>query len=245
MLRLWPDPDDTPLDDDALLALYAPVDRALPYLRVNFVSSADGAVTLAGYSEGLSSDPDKRVFELLRWLCDAVMVAAGTLRHEGYGAMVLDEDARQWRVANGLAEHPPLVVVSGRLELDPDSPMFTDAPTRPIVLTHDASPEDRREALSEHADVLVHGHGVLDLAAAREELAERGLTQLLCEGGPYLLGSLAAADLLDELCLTISPVLAGPGAGRIIDGGVTAPHELALAHVLLAGGNLITRYIRK
>ncbi|BCJ35147.1 hypothetical protein Athai_26500 [Actinocatenispora thailandica] len=201
-------------------------------------------MSVGGYSAGLSGAADKRVFGLVRMVCDAVMVGAGTLRHEGYGALRLDERRRSWRRAAGLPEYPPLVLVSSRLELDPGSAMFTDAPTRPVVLTHGGSPADRRRVLSQVADVLVHGDAELDLPAALAELAGRGLRQVLCEGGPHLLGSLTAADAVDELCLTVAPQLTGPGPGRITAGPPAAVRSLRLGHVLAADDNLLLRYVR-
>lgn len=244
MYRLWPGPDAAPLTDEQVLDCYLPADRSRPQVRVNFVASADGAVTVGGYSAGLSGSADKRVFGLLRMVCDAVMVGAGTLRHESYGAMRLGERRRAWRRTAGLSDDPPLVLVSSRLELDPGSAMFTDAPTRPIVLTHGGSPADRRRTLSQVADVLVHGDAELDLPAALAELADRGLRQVLCEGGPHLLGSLTEADAVDELCLTVAPQLTGPGAGRITAGPPAAARALRLGHVLAADDNLLLRYVR-
>ncbi|MGC4805590.1 pyrimidine reductase family protein [Micromonospora sp. DT233] len=239
--RLWPDPAATPLDDAELVALYGRAGR--PHLRVNFVTSADGAVTLDGYSEGLSSVPDKRVFGLLRMVCDGLLVAAGTLRHEGYGAVRLNEPRRAWRRAHGLAEYPTLVVVSASLDLDPAQGAFADAPVRPIVLTHaGAQPPP---GLTEVADLVRCGTDRVDLAAGLAELHRRGLGQLLCEGGPYLFGALTAADLVDELCLTVAPLLAGGGSGRITVGEASAPRELPLRHVLAAAdGTLMLRYAR-
>ncbi|HEV2088834.1 MAG TPA: pyrimidine reductase family protein [Cryptosporangiaceae bacterium] len=233
------------LDDAALFALYDPPDRTVPSLRMNFVTSVDGAVTVDGYSEGLSNDPDQRVFRLLREVCDALMVGAGTLRTEGYGALTLDQGRRSRRVARGLAPVPPLVVVSSSLDLSPDHPMFADAPVRPLLLTHAGSPADRRAALGTVADVLVHGDAAVDLAAGLADLAARGLTQVLSEGGPTLFGSLVAADLVDELCLTVSPLLTGAGADRIVTGYATpAVRPLRLAHLVEADGVLLTRYVR-
>lgn len=244
MYPLWPQPSPAALTDDELLAHYLPSDRDRPCLRVNFVSSADGAVSVGGYSAGLSGPADKRVFGLLRMVCDAVMVGAGTLRHEGYGAMRLGRRRRDWRRAAGLAEDPPLVLVSSRLDLDPASPMFTEAPTRPVIVTHRGSPVERRAALAVGADLLLCGDAEVDLAAARDELADRGLRQVLCEGGPHLLGSLSAADAVDELCLTVSPQLAGPGADRITAGPPAPVRALRLAHALLADDNILLRYVR-
>ncbi|MEU7976062.1 pyrimidine reductase family protein [Micromonospora sp. NPDC049089] len=239
--RLWPEPSTQPLDDSALTALYGRADE--PRLRVNFVASLDGAVTVDGYSAGLSGEPDKRVFGLLRMVCDALVVAAGTLRHEKYRAVRLNERRRAWRLANGLAEYPTLVVVSNTLDLDPAQAAFADAPTRPVVLTHaDADPPP---GLTDVADVLRCGAERVDLAAGLAELHRRGLTQLLCEGGPHLFGALTAADLVDELCLTVSPLLAGAGPGRITAGDTAPPRHLPLRHVLASDdGVLMLRHAR-
>jgi riboflavin biosynthesis pyrimidine reductase len=243
--RIFPDPDPTPLGDAALTDLYAPPDRSRPSLRVNFVTSLDGAVALKGYSEGLSSPADKRVFDLLRMVCDALIVAAGTLRHEGYGAIVLDERARAWRREHGIAEHMPLVAVSRSLNLGPALAALTEAPTRPYVITCAASPPSVRAALAEVAEVIVCGDTEVDLVAARAELHERGLAQLLCEGGPQLLGGLTAAGLVDDFCLTLSPLLTGAGAGRITAGPPSPqPHRLGLRHVLGEDDMLLLRYAR-
>ncbi|MER7457000.1 pyrimidine reductase family protein [Micromonospora sp. NPDC126480] len=238
---LWPEPSAGPLDDAALAALYGRPDR--PHLRMNFVSSIDGAVTVDGYSAGLSGEPDKRVFGLLRMLCDALVVAAGTLRHEGYRAVRLDERRRGWRRAHGLAEYPTLVVVSGSLDLDPAHAAFADAPVRPVVLTRaDAAVPP---GLTDVADVVTCGADRVDLATGLAELRRRGLDQLLCEGGPHLFGALTAADLVDEVCLTVAPLLAGPGPGRITAGDPGPVRHLPLRHVLAAeDGTLMLRYAR-
>jgi len=243
MQRLWPDPDPAPLSDAEILDLYTQRDH--PSVRVNFVSSLDGAATLKGLSEGLSGSEDKRVFGILRALCDALLVGAGTVRNERYRAVRLSPERRAWRLEHGLAEYPPLVVVSGLLDLDPDHPALADAPVRPAVLTCADSPAEGRKALSAVADVLVHGTGTVDLAGGLAELRERGLAQILSEGGPHLLGALTAADLVDELCLTMSPLLAGPGASRITAGLATPEaRPLLLRHILSGDGQLLLRYSR-
>ena len=231
-------PSDTELDDEALTRCY---DRSpAPTVRVNFVTSVDGAVEVDGYSKGLSGPADKRVFGILRKVCDALLVGAGTLRHEGYRAVTLDEPRRAWRRAQGLAETPTLAVVSGHLALDPGSPVFTDAPARPVVLT--TTTASAPAGLERVADVV----RVPDIAAGVAALRERGLGQILCEGGPHLFGALTAADLVDELCLTVSPLLAGAKAGRITAGPhlPDGPTALRLHHTLLADDLLLLRYTR-
>jgi riboflavin biosynthesis pyrimidine reductase len=240
--RLWPSPDPTPLDDAGLAEAYAVGDG--PNLRVNFVTSVDGAVELEGFSAGLSSPADKRVFAVLRMLCDALLVGAGTLRHEGYQAVRLNEERRAWRLERGLPAYPILAVVSRRLALDPAQAAFADAPVRPIVFTSAEAAPQRRAAMSEVAEVVVVGDTTVDLAAAVADLHGRGLRRILCEGGPQLFGGLTAADLVDEICLTLSPVLAGPGAGRITAGPTTPARQVSLGHVLAAEGMLLLRYAR-
>ena len=216
MQLIWP-PPATPLDDDALRDLYAP-DRSRPGLRVNFVTSLDGAVEVDGYSRGLSSRADQQVLGLLRQHCDALIVGAGTLRHEGYGA----------------------------IRLDPAQGAFADAPVRPVVLTHAAAPAERRAALEAVADVLVCGPEEVDLAAGIAALHERGLRQLLCEGGAHLFGSLLAANVVDELLLSVSPLLAGPGADRIVAGSPRdEPLPMRPVHIVEVDGMLLTRYTRE
>jgi riboflavin biosynthesis pyrimidine reductase len=232
------------LGDDTLWDLYAPPDRVTPRVRVNFVSSLDGGVTVDGYSEGLSGPADKRVFGVLRGQCDALLVGAGTLRHEGYGPVRLSAERRERRRAAGLPEVPVLAVVSGRLDLSPGNPALAEAPVRPIVITHAGSPADRRRALETVADVLVCGESEVDLGAALDTHAGRGLTQVLSEGGPYLLGALHAADRVDELCLTMAPLLAGPGPGRITAGSPGPVRRMTLDQVLEEDGNLFLRYVR-
>jgi riboflavin biosynthesis pyrimidine reductase len=179
-------------------------------LRVNFVSSLDGAVEVGGLSAGLSGEADKRLFRQLRRDCDGLLVGAGTFRAENYRPLTLDAERRAWRLARGLTRYPRMVVVSRSLKLDPGHPALVQAPVRAIVLT-DGSAGDE---LSGVADIV----RFTTLAEGIAKLRELGLANLLCEGGPKLFAALAAEDLVDEVRLTVSPVLAGPGAGRITAG---------------------------
>lgn len=226
MRRLLPDPSET-VD---LRAAYA-VD-AERHVRVNFASSADGAVTVDGKSRGLSSDADREIFHLMRALADVVLVGAGTARAENYGGA---------READGRI--PPIAVVSRSLDLDPAARLFTDTKVPPIVVTCAAAPADRRKSVEEIADVIVAGDDLVDVTDALDQLADRGLRHVICEGGPHLFGWLVAAGVLDELCLTVAPLVAGGRAGRIIAGlesQVTEPLRLTL--VLEDHGHLFMRY---
>lgn len=230
------------LSDDALSALYDRADRSAPWLRVNFVSSVDGAATIDGVSGGLGGAADHRIFDLLRELCDVVIVGAGTVRGEGYGPMVLPPSSVARRVSRGLSPHPVFAIVSNRLDLDPASRIFTEAPVRPIVVTTDAAPHDQLNSLAAVADVLIAGEQHLDPARLVSELAGRGLTQQHCEGGPSLFGTLLAAGGIDELCLTVSPHLVAGDAKRIAAGALPSPRELTLGHVLVSDDTLLLRY---
>lgn len=240
--RLWPDPKDE-LSDEELIDSYAFPDAA-PWLRMNFIASLDGAATRAGRSGGLGDPADRRLFELLRRPADAVLVAAGTVRIEGYGAMRLDAASARWRVARGLDAHPVFVLVSRSLGLDPRSAIFTEAPVRPVVYTVDEAPSDRRQALAAVADVVTAGERDISPTLVREDLAQRGLTKVHSEGGPSLFDAFIAADSVDELCLTVAPTLEGGRAKRIVDGPQAEPMGMRLLTVLRAGDELLLRYAR-
>ncbi len=235
----------------ALAGLYAYPDAgalAAPWLRANMVVSVDGAASLAGRSGGLSGPADRLVFSVLRSLADVILVGASTARVEGYR---LAAERNIWAaLRDGRPPTPPIAVVTRELSLDPDSPLLANAPAgaRTIILTTAAAPAARRAAAARHADVVVAGPDRLTPAAIIAALAERGFRRLLTEGGPSLLTQINSAGLLDDLCLTISPVLEGGQAGRIVTpdegerrGAVTG---LRLAHVLEDHGYLLCRYQR-
>jgi riboflavin biosynthesis pyrimidine reductase len=226
---------------------------ARPWVRANMIASADGAATAHGRSGGLSGEADRELFSVLRSLADVIVAGAGTARAEKYRPVTAKE---AWAgLREGRPPTPPIAVVTGSLNLDPDGPLLTEAPphARTIVLTTDAAPADRRAAAARHADVVVvAGHGLLSPEAIIGALAERGHRRILIEGGPLLLGQIATAGLLDELCLSLSPLLAGGGAGRILATGPAGGDDLAesqaslsLAHVLEDSGFLLCRYVRR
>jgi riboflavin biosynthesis pyrimidine reductase len=233
--RLVPAPGG-PVGLDALPELYPRLDE--PVLRVNFVSSLDGAATFEGRAGGLGGPTDQEILKTLRTVCDALVVGAATVRAENYDGLRLTPERRAWRVAHGLSAYPLMVVVSRSLDLNLEQLVFADAPRRPVVLTFAGSDPGK---LDEVADLVV----VEDLAEGVRALHERGATQVLCEGGPRLFGSLVADDLVDELCLTVSPLLTAGGASRIAWAPQATRREMALRHVLADEDMLFLRYARR
>jgi riboflavin biosynthesis pyrimidine reductase len=214
------------------------------WLRANFVTSADGAAYVDGRSSGLSGPDDKRIFGVLRALADVVLVGAGTARAEEYKPALRRPSLASLR--EGRPETQPIALVTRSLGLNLASSLFTDTPpdARTIVITCAASDAELRAETAKVADVIVAGEESVDLAAALKELKDRGLRRVLCEGGPHLLGDLAAAGLLNELCLSVSPTLAGPGASRIIAGQPSTARPMTLKHVLAGADSfLFSRYV--
>jgi riboflavin biosynthesis pyrimidine reductase len=218
------------------------------WVRANMVASVDGAVVgPEGRTASLSTAPDRTVFGLLRHLADAVLIGAGTARIERYGPTRVPEAVAAARAAQGQRPTPVLVVVSRSLNLSGARFPAADAGEveRPLVVTVEASEPMRRTEVARFADVVVAGEDRVDLPAAVAELVARGLPRILCEGGPTLLEELVAAGLVDELCLTISPVLVGSGPGRILTGvGLPDPVPLTLAEVMQVESTLLTRWVR-
>lgn len=223
---------------------YALADRAKRHLRINFVSSADGASALDGSSGGLGNDDDRLIMGVLRAMSDVILVGSGTVRVEGYGGIRLGDENRAWRAEQGLPADPPLAIVSSSLSIEPDHQVFGRATARPYVITHAAAPLERRVRLGDVAEVILAGEDRVIPSLALDALAERGHTQVLCEGGPQLFGTLLGAGLVDELCLTLSPTLVAGETGRIAASAEPHPTPLALASVLRAEDTLFLRYHR-
>ncbi|GLZ49905.1 hypothetical protein Acsp06_60900 [Actinomycetospora sp. NBRC 106375] len=245
MRLVWP-ADGDELDRDALADLYA---HPAPWVRVNFVASADGAVAVEGVSGGLQAPGDKEIFGLLRELADVVLVGSGTARAEGYRGARTTPEREERRRARGQAPVPPIAVVSTRGALDAEAALFTDTAVPPLVLTAAVAADDARRALAgtgaEVVAVSGADPGATDAGAVVAALAERGLGRVLCEGGPALFGSLLAADRVDELCLSLAPQLVGGGADRIVAGpSLPVPRSLTLASVVGHEDGLMLRYRR-
>jgi riboflavin biosynthesis pyrimidine reductase len=209
------------------MAVYGdlPTASGRPAVRLSMIASVDGATTVGGVSGGLGGRADQALFAVLRSLADGVLVAAGTVRAEGYRP-----------------SSTPIAVVSRSLRLDWDAPFFTAPIARPILITVTQAPAGWRARAAELADVVVAGDHDVDLVVALAALAERGWRNVLAEGGPTLNGQLAWAGLLDELCLTLSPRLAGGDAKRILSGPYLPDTALRLCSACEQDEFLFLRY---
>jgi riboflavin biosynthesis pyrimidine reductase len=241
MRLLYPDARDDVDPASVYGDITAADDR--PWVRLNMIASVDGATAVQGLSGGLGGPADHRVFAVLRSLADVILVAAGTMRAEGYGPVRLPVAVVEARVARGQAPVPAIAVVTRTCRLDWQSPFFAEASVRPVVITSAAAdPADRRRA-AEVAAVVLAGEDAVDLGLAVRLLADRGARSVLAEGGPTLNGALAAAGLLDEVCVTLSPVLVGAEAKRILAmADLPGPIAVSVQSVCEEDGYLFLRY---
>lgn len=233
--RLRPDPVDAV---DLVDAYRYPPDST--WLRANMIASADGAATIDGRAGGLGNATDQQVLGLLRALADVVIAGAGTVTAEGYGPARARPQYQDLRAAAGQPPAPTMVVVSQRLQLDFESKYFADASQRPIVVTCETAPADRVLAARKVADVVIAGESAVSPALMVEALVARGYRRLLCEGGPTLLAAVAADGVLDELCLTIAPMLVGGPSRRVLEGPLLDPaSKIALTQLLQDDDDLL------
>jgi riboflavin-specific deaminase-like protein len=240
MRRLLPDPGPTSVSEQLEeLDLIAEGAEGRPYLVTNFATTLDGKATLWGRSGAIGSDTDTEMLVGLRTKVDAVMIGAGTMRAERYGRVLGDSEKRSRRERRGLPHDPLMVLVSGRLDLPWDAPLFTDGGGRVLIFTaSDADPPDTRTPVR-----VVRHEDRVDLAAALHHLrSERGVRALLCEGGPRLHAQLIDAGLVDELFVTQASKLAGGDGPGLAVGLPELERPLELAWLLEEEGELFGRY---
>jgi riboflavin biosynthesis pyrimidine reductase len=234
---------------DALVP-YLEVDRSRPrhecWVTGHMVAGLDGTAAIGGRVGALSTKPDQALFRRMRQIADIVLVGAETVRREGYGSIRLTEDAQEQRRQAGRPGTPPLAVVSRSLDFDWTAKVFTDAPdgARTHVITCAAADPERVTEAEKVADVVVAGEERVEPAEAMRALAERGHQVVLCEGGPRWLGELVAADRLDELCLSISPVMGGDPLPVSVTPPGAALAAFELKGVMEEDGTLFLRYER-
>lgn len=212
------------------------------WVAVNMVSSVDGAVTIGGVSGPLGAEGDRAGFRALRAAADVILVGAGTARAEQYGPPRPTAEVRATRRDRGQSPLPAVAVVSRSLDLT-GADRLLDADAEVVVVTTSDAPADRVQALQARGvRVVGAGQGDVDLAEALDRLASDGLGRVLCEGGPRLNRALLAAGLVDEVFVTVAPVLAGGEGPGIVHGDLPAPARLELVEGRHHGGELLLRY---
>ena len=215
---------------------------------LNMIASADGAVEIGGTSERLGSPADQAVFSAVRASADWILAGAETVRVERYGLPRPSAAARRARRAAGLLERPRLAVVSASMDLDVDLPLLSErrsSEERALIITGNGAPNARIEQLASVAEVVRLPTAHPDVAEIVAELARRGGDVILSEGGPCFNAQLADADLIDELCLSVAPLIARGASARIVDGALRAePLQLVLDHLLEGDDTLFARYLR-
>ncbi|WP_419926711.1 dihydrofolate reductase family protein [Candidatus Poriferisocius sp.] len=228
------------------VALYASDSRDphpdRPWLMLNMVTSADGATSASGVSGGLSSPEDREVFAAIRAVSDVILVAAETVRREGYGPPKTCPEAAEARASRGQSPRPRVAVVSRSLDLDFTAPLFDDHPP-PMLFTVADPPPDRLARAEAAAAVHRLGTHRVDLPEVLRRIGQSGARVVLAEGGPSLNGQILAAGVLDEMCWTISPTLAGGDTPRMTQGAPPRIDRLKLVRVLAQGHTLFLRYL--
>lgn len=230
-----------PATDDQLERQYLEDRRPRPWLCVNMVASLDGGTQVDGRSSSIGDRQDTVVFRALRAVADVILVGAATVRAEGYGPASLPDHLVRLRRREDMRDNPRIAIVSGSLDLDLDG-FGTDPP---VVITAESAPPDRLERLSDRIEVMIAGRDRVEPADALRQLRDQGLSRVLSEGGPSLNGQLASSDLVDEWCLTISPVILSGDSERIVSGPSLAEgHRVVLDRVMRGEQSVFTRWLR-
>ena len=212
-----------------------------PWVMVNFISSADGGTALHGKSSGLGDEDDKTLFQAMRTVPDVIMVGSGTVEAEDYRPVTLDDERRERRLAAGLSEVPLLAIVSGRLGFDPEARVFSDPEHRPMVITGPDAEPAKLALLGDSADVVF----LDEVTPARilERLGAAGI--ILCEGGPTLVGQLVAERTVDELNLTVAPIMISGRSARVAHGPPAEPPlDMRLDRAMFGDRSLFLRYLK-
>jgi riboflavin-specific deaminase-like protein len=242
MRRLLPDPGPTTVEGQ--LDGYRPWEQPRedrPAVAMNFAATVDGRATIEGVSGPIGSDADTTMLACLRTRFDALMIGAGTMRAERYGRLAKKPETREHRERLGLLPDPLTVIVSGRLDLPWDAPLFTEGGRVLIFTASEAEPPETATA-----PLIVRHEGAVNLVEALTHLRrEHDIRALLCEGGPHLHAQLQADGLVDDLFLTTAPKLSGGEGPRIVEGPLPGVAELELAWLLEEEGELFARYRRR
>lgn len=181
-----------------------------PQVWLNFASTIDGKISTAAREKvRFTSRSDRRHMEEIRAACDAVLIGAGTLRAEDPPLHVRAPDLRERRRREGRDPSPINVVLSCSLELPVGGRFFGAPGVRRIIATVEEAPEDKARRLAEVAEILRVGHGRVAVSELLKKLAERGVARLLVEGGGETNALFLEEDCVDEIHVTLAPVVIG------------------------------------
>ncbi|MCP3853453.1 MAG: pyrimidine reductase family protein [Actinomycetia bacterium] len=247
MRRLFPEPADSvdPVDIYAADVRTPPAHR--PWVLVNMIQSLDGGTAVNGLSGSLGGPADLAVFRAIRAIPDVIVVGAATARQESYKPPNLAGPLAEMRAHRGQAPAPRLAVMSRSATFSPDQAWLepTDDGGKPFLIVPVDAPAHRLEALADRVEIIEAGSGSVDLAAALGELGRQGAEIVLSEGGPSVNGQLVAHDLVDEVCLSLSPALVAGRSRRIAHGDEPdLIRRFQLTRVLTADDLLFFRYVR-
>lgn len=243
IVQLWPTPGAVPNPAEANAAEPRRRSDGAPWVAMVMIASLDGGAEIDGLSGGLGAPSDKAVFGSMRAMADVIVVAGGTARAENYGPPVRRDSVVAARRAAGQTDVPRIAVLSASLSFDPAARLFEDPETPPLIFTTKTSSAERRAAIADRSELVildeVTPHSVM------AELGARGLGVAVLEGGPSLNGQFLAADLVDEINLSVAPIAVGGDAMRITRAQQTPdPRRFDLARIWHGDGIVFLRYIR-
>ncbi|WP_280455047.1 pyrimidine reductase family protein [Nocardia brasiliensis] len=231
-----------------MIDLYEYESGESPWIKANFVVSVDGAIAANGGTSGALTSPlDQQVLRLLRELSDVVLVGASTIRAEDYIGIRVSDAGQERRRARGMAPTPPIAVVTGRADLDPNARIFTNTSVPPIILTTTtASTTAKRNLETAGAHVVELGAHSITTTAIVDTLSSFGHRRIVTEGGPTLVGQLAADHALDELCITTAPTVLSGTSVRLTHSERPASLAMDCKHIIFdADGAQLARWVRR
>ncbi len=216
-------------------------------VRVNMVASLDGAAAFGGRVRPLSDQVDHQLLRAMRAYADVVLVGAGTVRAETYGPVQLTEEQARYRLERWGTRH---TTADRRRHTNGQPSAGFAIVRRSCQADRRHHPTSRRSPGGQHsgesADIVIAGDDRVEMPTLIAALRDRGFGRILCEGGPTLLHDLVTHDLVDEMCLTLAPRLAGPQTLSASSGPtVQAPRTLSLERALINDDFLYLRYGRK
>ena len=247
MRRLLPEPATDVDPVEAYASDSRPARPGRPWVLVNMIQSLDGGTAVNGLSGGLGGPADLAVFRAIRAVPDVILVGAATAREEKYKPPNLAADVAAQRQARGQSAAPRLAVMSRSANFAPDEAWLepTSDGAKPFLIVPDDAPAHRLDALADRVEVITAGHASVDLRSTMGSLGRAGARVVLSEGGPSVNGQLVAADLVDEVCLSLSPALVAGGSERIAHGDdPDLIHRFQLTRLLAADDLLFFRYTR-